>query len=352
MPVTVNGLRVEVRLINHNGESKRISSGAVTVNRSNITFNNLEITVRDREATMARLLNSSRAVNVEFNNGFFSGATYHGLGYNILNSNVANFRYNNCISTNSRKGLDGRHGKNITINGGFYNVIDDHYGRNYVIRDVVMSGQSTNIPGYITPEADLQEWGFRFIRPFGFSGTNFHIENVTVNKGRGGILSVRGDIGDLYGKITLRDINIRRNEGDVDLINHSIDPDFNFAGDVRVPDKMIIENVSLENSGRMNLDIGIGFEGGTYGPVSVRNSGPIGKVNTSSSSITFSNCVIEDGDFNTGSGSLINIRNCILSGTTSGLSEENIGGFFGNTLNNGTEMEFPNEKRNKKFYRK
>jgi hypothetical protein len=166
-PLTVDGLRVEVRLEGHEGESKRISAGAVNVNRSNMTFNNLEITVRDREATLGRLLNSSQAVNLEFNNGYFSGATYHGLGYNILNSNVANIRYNDCISTNSRKGLDGRHGKNITIQGGFFNVIDDHYGRNYIIRDVVMSGLSTNIPGYVTPDADLQAWHFRSIRPFG-----------------------------------------------------------------------------------------------------------------------------------------------------------------------------------------
>jgi hypothetical protein len=42
---------MKARLKNHGGESKRINAGAVTVNRSNITFNNLKITVRDREAT-------------------------------------------------------------------------------------------------------------------------------------------------------------------------------------------------------------------------------------------------------------------------------------------------------------
>jgi hypothetical protein len=83
---------------------------------------------------MSRLLNSRHIVNVEFNNRYFSGATYHGLGYNILNSNVANIRYNNCISTNSRKGLDGHLSKNVTVNGGFYNIIDDHYGRNFIIK--------------------------------------------------------------------------------------------------------------------------------------------------------------------------------------------------------------------------
>lgn len=344
-PLTVNGLRIEVRLKNNDGESKRISAGAMTMNRSNITFNNLEITVRDREATLGRLLNSRQAVNAEFNNGYFSGATYHGLGYNILNSNVANFRYNDCISTNSRKGLDGRHGKNISIKGGFYNVINDHYGRNYIIRDVVMSGKSTDLPGYVTPDADLQEWGFRTARPFSFSGANVHIENVTVNAGSGGILSARGDIGDLYGKIVLRDVVVRRNEGDVAVVDHSINPDFDFAGDVRVPDIMIIDNVTLENPGRLTLNAGEGFEGGTYGPVSVRNSGPFGGIYSASSSLTFSGCLLEDTEFETEPGSWVTIRNCTLSGTVTGLDEDNLGSATGNIRTEGAEAGFPMEYR-------
>ena len=349
-PLTVDGLRVEVRLESHEGESKRISAGAVNINRSNMTFNNLEITVRDREATMGRLLNSSRAVNLEFNNGYFSGATYHGLGYNILNSNVANIRYNDCISTNSRKGLDGRHGKNITIQGGFFNVIDDHYGRNYIIRDVVMSGQSTNIPGYVTPDADLQAWHFRSIRPFGFSGANFHIENVTVNEASGGILSVRGDIGDFYGTVVLRDVTVRRNEGDVRLVNHSINPDFDFAGEVRTPDRMIIEDVRLENPGRMNLNIGDGFDSGAYGPVYVRNTGPIGEVYTSASLLDFTGCLVEDSEFETGPGALVNFKNCTFTGKNSGLSEENIGKARGNARNRGSEVSLPLEYLNPEYY--
>ncbi|MEX2641381.1 MAG: hypothetical protein WD266_11875 [Balneolales bacterium] len=52
-------------------------------------------------------------------------ATFHVLGYNIRNENVANVRYNNCTSTNSRKGIDGKWSRNIKINGGFYNKIAD-----------------------------------------------------------------------------------------------------------------------------------------------------------------------------------------------------------------------------------
>lgn len=348
--LTVNGLRVEVRLKGHNGESKRINAGVVNVTRSNMTFNNLEITVRDREATIAQLLNSRQAVNLEFNNGYFSGATFHGLGYNILNSNVANIRYNNCISTNSRKGLDGRHGKNITITGGFFNVINDHYGRNYIIRDVVMSGQSTNIPGYVTPDADLQAWHFRNVLPLGFAGANFHVENVTVNGASGTIVSARGDIGDMYGKIVLRDINIRDNEEDVTFLYHSIDPTFDFAGEVRTPEKMIIEDITLENPGRLNLTLGRGFDTGSYGPVSLRNSGPFGRVYTSGSSISFSDCRVEDGTFETEPGTLVNFRNCIFYGSNNGLSQESIGRATGNSINKGAEISFPVEYLNSTIY--
>lgn len=330
-----------MRLKGHEGETKRISAGAMSVNRSNMTFNNLEITVRDREATLSSLLSSNNAVNLEFNNGYFSGATSHGLGYNIRNNYVANVRYNHCISTNSRKGMDGHLSKNVTVNGGFYNVIDDHYGRNFIIRDVVMSGQSTNIPGYVTPDADLQAWHFRTIRPFGFTGGNLYIENVTVNEASGGILSVRGDIGDLYGTIVLRDITIRRNKEDVHLFNHSINPDFDFASEVRTPDRMIIEDIGLENPGRLTLNVGSGFDSSTYGPVDVRNSGPFGDVQSSSTSLTFSGCQIKDAQFRTEPGALIHFRNCTFLGEIYGLDETNIGTAFGNVKTGEGGVSYP-----------
>ncbi len=340
-PLTVNGLRVELRLENHDGETKRVNAGAVNVTRSNMTFNNMEITVRDPEASVARLLNTRRAVNLEFNNGYFSGATFHGLGYNISNGNVANVRYNNTISTNSRKGLDGSNGKNITVTGGFFNVIDNHYVRNILIRDAVISGLSTYVPGYVTPEADLQGWEFRPRRPFSFAGGNIHIENVTIADGTPGIFSVRGDTPNMYGTVILRDITINRNEGDVSLFSHSINPDFNFFSEVRVPDRLIIEDVRLNDPGRLNLTLGRGFEDETYGLVEVRNSGPVGEVYTSASPLVFTNCSIDNSEFVPEPGALVNFRNCTFSGRNTGLSEENIGAATGNIKIKGTNMSFP-----------
>lgn len=350
VPLTVNGLRMEVRLLNHGGETKRIAAGAVNVMRSNMTFNNLEITVRDREATLSQLLSSSRCVNVEFNNGFFSGATSAHLGYNILNSNVANFRYNHCISTNSRKGMDGRHGKNITVNGGHYNVINDHYGRNYTIRDVTLSGLSVFVPNDSTPKADLQGWEFMSREALGFNGANFYLENITVTGAQAGILSARSDIGDLYGDVVLRNISIRGNIGDVQVFSHRIAEGFDYAHEVKSPRRLAIENISLENPGRMRFVLGSGFGERPYGPVSIKSTGPIGHVFTASPETHFMDSVFMDCTFQTAAPARVYLRNGVFYGSNKGLDNEQIGAASGNLAAENAVVEFPLDYTNRDMY--
>ena len=341
-PLTVNGLRMEVRLEGHEGLVKRVSAGAMAVTRSNMVFNKLEISVRDREATMSRLLSSAHCVNNEFNNGYFSGATSAHLGYNILNSNVANFRYNDCISTNSRKGMDGRHGKNITVSGGFYNVIDDHYGRNYTIRNVTLSGESVFVPNDSTPNADLQNWRFGSRGAMNFNGANFHLEHITVIGGRGGILAARSDVGDLYGTITLRDVTVRGNEGNVTLFQHSVSPSFDFASRVGVPSQLIIENARMENPGKFELRLGQGFDGrGGYGPVHVRNAVPIGNVHTTSRELSFTECTLVASHFDASNDARVNFRHCVFEGEISGLDPSAIGIATGSLVRSGEAAPFP-----------
>lgn len=340
-PLTVDGLRVEIRLANHGGQFKRINSSAVAVGRSNLTLNRLEITVREREAMMSSLLSVGGCVNVEVNNATVSGATYHGLGYNMLNSNAANIRYNDCISTNSRKGLDGRHGKNISVRGGFYNTIEDHYGRNMTIRDVVMSGLSTDIPGYTTPAVNLDAWGFVPRRPFGFSGANLHIENCVVDRAPAGLFGVRGDIGDLYGTVVLKAITVRRNPGDVSVFTHAIAPDFDFAHRVRVPSSLIIEDIVIEQPGRLHITCGNGFPDGAYGPVQIRHCGPIGRVETASAAMTFTHCRLDQTRFTTVPGSVVSFLNCVFAGTCTGLDESAVAVAAGNAAEKGAGLSFP-----------
>lgn len=324
-PVTVDGLRVELRLKTPSPETYRIRGSAVRVKRSNMTFENLSVTVRDANALMRALVESSEVVNVEFRNGYVSGATSPHLGYNFLNMNVANFRYYDCISTNSRKGMDGRHAKNVRIEGGLYNIIEDHYGRNFTIRDVTMTGLSVYVPGDSTPEADLAAWEFRPRRPFGYSGANLLIENATINRAAGGILGARADTGDFYGGIVLRDIVVRGNDGDVNVFSHAKAGDFDYASEVKSPDLLRMENIRLEEPGKLHFDaIGREFSGGSYGPVVIRSCGPIGYVFSTSQRLEILDSFLDEAELDLAEGAAVILRGNRIRGELQGLEPDHV----------------------------
>lgn len=242
-PLTVNGLTVEVNMNDNNADLKMIVDTTVEFNRSNMVINNLNVRSTDRRALLYSLCSVVRCANITFNNAFISGATFHGAGYNLLNNICSNITYNNCTSIYCRKGIAGRHGKNITVNGGYYNKIDDHYGRNYIIRNVTMNGLTTTIPGYCTPHADLN--GLKFVPDdiFCFNGANFYIENCRVYNGTI-LFAVRGDVGDIYGDIIIKNIAVN-NPTNMSLLVNSIDPSFDFGHKLRTPDKLVFDNISI-----------------------------------------------------------------------------------------------------------
>lgn len=324
-PIKVQGLQVELRLKYPSAETYRIRGGAVVINRSNVTFEDVQVTVRDSNALMSRLIHSQHAVNVEFRNGYVSGATSPHLGYNFLNFNIANFRFYDCISTSSRKGMDGRHSKNVRVQGGFYNIIEDHYGRNFIVRDVTVTGMSVDVPGDSTPDADISAWEFRPRRPFGFSGANLLIENATVHRAAGGILGGRADTGDLYGDIILRNIVVRGNTDDVNVFSHSKSGDFDYASDVKSPSLLLIENIRLENPGNLNFSrIGGGFEGGSYGPVIISDSGPIGYVFSSSRRLEIRDSLLTETRFDIEEGATLILRGNEIKGELQGLPSNDL----------------------------
>jgi hypothetical protein len=172
--------------------------------------------------------------------------------------------------------MAGRHGKNITVNGGFYNRIDDHYGKNYVIRNVELNALSTFIPGYRTPVADMEKWGFRPEGAFAFGGGNIFIENCRI-RNCSALFSARGDIGDLFGTVSLKDIMIE-SENDVMLFSHNISDKFDYAHSIRTPDRIIIENVFINKPWKFNLSV-TGFKDIPYGQFHIRNCEFSGKIN-------------------------------------------------------------------------
>ncbi len=341
-PRYVDGLRVTARLKDNTGETMRIPSTHVSVSRSNMVFNSMELTVEDREASLTGMLRTTGVANIEFNDCYFSGATAHGLGYNILNSTVANMRYNNCVSENSRKGLDGRHANTVIIDGGLYNVIHDHYGRNYEIRNAVITTLSTYIPGYMTPAADLQSWGFHSVSAFGFAGVNITIEDCIIETARIGIFDARPDVADLYGEIVLNNIMVTGNRGDVSLFRHRIDQDFNYVYDVRGPDRLIIDNVGMENPGRFSINV----DPPAYRTIEINNTGPIGSVHSSAQELTFNEASLNNATFSIREGSVVNFINCHFSGKISGLNAVRLGRMEGNQTEEGTTLSLPIQNPN------
>lgn len=347
-PLTINGLEIDVLSAEPLDGPHLISDdGTVVITRSNVTLNNLRVSCVDRHCLVSSLCSISRCCNVTLNQARVSGATYNGLGYNLLHSNCANITYRNCISINCRDAVAGRHGKNILVDGGHYNRVDDHYGRNITVRNAEIHAVSTMIPGYMTPQVDLNGWGFVPSVAFVFGGCNFRIESCRI-VGCSSIFSGRGDTADLYGTVTLRDIAVEA-DGDVSLFAHTFRPDFDFAHRVRVPDRLTIENVTLTGPGRFRLNA-CGGPGSRYGPVLIRNCHPIGDVQGREVEYTFDACSIAGGAFSSRDNVRCNFRNCVFSGELTGIDASGIGFATGNLLLKGATVPFAPDDADERVY--
>ncbi|MDD2708193.1 MAG: glycosyl hydrolase family 28-related protein [Verrucomicrobiae bacterium] len=316
-PIEINGLQVEISGPPPDGEYKRIENcGVLYVKRSNATFNRASIVSKDKFMMLNQICSVSDCCNTTFNDCIFSGATYHGLGYNITNYNCANLSYNRCISTNCRDGMAGRHGKNITIQGGQFNRIDDHYGRNYIIRDVDMHAVSTMVPGYCTPAADVRKWRFVPTMAFAFSGSNVRVENCRVYN-CAGLLAGRGD-GGFYGNIVIKDVVIQ-NQGDATVFSDYVDPKFDYIHTVPTPDRVILENIRINEPHRLTLGV-TGFENLGYGPIEARHCGPIGQVFGRTQNFSFAHCRFKDTAFKCPADQGFLFQNCVFDGETKGIT--------------------------------
>ncbi len=311
-PITIDGLRIEVYGDAPGTDYLRVTnSSTMGIRRSNVTLNNLSLTSRDHRLTLSAMCGISSCCNVTFNNCLVSGATYHGLGYNLLHSNCANITYNNCISINCRDAIAGRHGKNILIDGGHYNRIDDHYGRNYTIRNAELHGVSTYVPGYCTPEADLANWSFRPSGAFAFGGCNITIEGCRV-RNCSTLFSGRGDTADLYGTIIIRDVSIE-SDRDVSVFYHSFSDTFDFAHRVRTPSQLVIDNVTLNSPHRLSLTVE-GSEESPYGNVELRNCRTIGTVRGRDGTLVIRNCLLRDSTIETNGAQVVSFDGCEFAG--------------------------------------
>ena len=254
-PLFIRNLKVETYIDDEDPNARAVYAQLVVCTRSNVTFDRMSLKSTDSRMQLYNLLSLANVVNTVLNNCYFSGALMQGMGYNIMQHNVAGTVLNNCISTNARKGLAARHGKNITVNGGHYNCIDDHYGKNYIIRDVTFDAWTTWIIGFRTPKCDPN----KLIRNPGpavvVAGENITIENCKVFNPRF-ILCNREDVGDFGGQIILRNIAVFNTKpGKTIAVNHTVSPEFDYAHKVITPQRVLIDNVTVSEGSTLQVNI-------------------------------------------------------------------------------------------------
>ncbi|MFA6480890.1 MAG: hypothetical protein WCV67_21450, partial [Victivallaceae bacterium] len=335
-PLTISGLQIEI-YSDEADETYRLLCGSAVLlcSRSNVTFNRLNVSGKDRFLLFSQLLCVSRCVGVIFNEAHVSGATFNGLGYNILHSNVACIVYNNSTSVNCRNAIAGRHSKNILINGGYFTRIDDHYGKNYTIRNAVINAVSTSIPGYCTPKADVSKWSFILSTALAFDGGEITLENCRIYNCNT-ILTIRGDTGDFSGTVFLKNLSIN-SSCDVNVLSFAPDKNFDFAHPMRPPQHIIVEDVKINAPYRLN------FRSESLVPclVTVKDCERIGNITFSRTEFTFAGCEFIDSVFSAGTGGIINLRDCIFSGQIKGLAAGNVGYARNNLARKGAAAGLP-----------
>lgn len=341
LPLEIKGLQIEVQAKKPLSEYMLVQGHVFRCERSNVTFNRLSVLCRERFMRISSLAASSNCTNLVFNNSMVSGANSQGSGYNILNTNVANITYNNCISVNARDGMAGRHAKNITINGGHYNVIDDHYGKGYLITGVTFHCIQPWIDGFYTPKNDPQNWYYRSGNAaVAFGGSDITIENCRVFGGEQ-LLCSRSDIGDFYGNITIRNVSIV-SEKPFTVLTAGYNANFDYAHKVKFPSKVVVENVSINPEQSLNFNI---YHWSERWPVVIRNCCDIGKVTASRVNMTFSECEFKKADFQVVNDALLNFHDCIFKEKTTGLKAAFIGHANDNLAIEGAKLPFQEKSR-------
>ncbi len=349
-PLTINGLNIEIRGEDPQNRTKPFYDSTLQVTRSNVTFNRMNISVKDPLLLVSVLASVHHCASLVFNECHFSGATQHGLGYNIMHGNAADITYNNCTSINARDAMAGRHGKNITINGGHYGCIDDHYGLNYTIRNASINALSTWVPGYLTPKADVSKWEFRPRQAIIIGGGgNITIENCRFYNALGIFLS-RTDIGDLGGSVVIRDCYVK-SDSKVDIATVMTHPEANFdyAHPLIMPSRLLIDNVVLDGKGK--LGVRINHNQGPSFPLVMQGCDRLGDMELRNVNATFRDCEFEGAKFTVANQPRVSFLDCVFNGDNRGMTDEFLGRASGNLLGRDGKISWSLNRINPELYR-
>ena len=328
-PLTLNNLAIEIVSKIPMKEYTQIKTdGVFNVTRSNLTVNGLRVESKEKFFRIYMLICNRGCVNLTYNNARVSGACHSSGGYNIDNTIVGGVTFNNCISVNCRDSIGARHGKYVTINGGHYGVIDDHYGKNYHINNVTFHPVEPWVPGFYTPKNEPQKWYFTPTCCVRFGGSDITIENCRVY-GANSLLRGRPDTADLGGRVVIRNISVWTDRP-FNVFKPGQYADFDYAHDVLVPDEVVIDNVVNMGKGPLMF---VGSVTPKRWKMFVSGCRDIGKVDCYKADWHFRNCVFRDTTFQLPDASKVALRDCTLTG--------NIKGFDPAAFDIGSDVKLP-----------
>ena len=316
-PFRIRGLQIEILSASSESDVKPLYDTTVFCYRSNMTFENCRFLCSDNRILPSVLMAVAHTAGNTWKNCVFSGARYHSLGYNLSIYNTIGTRLLNCRSDNCRDGVSGRHNKNVLVDGGLYNRLDDHYGENFTIRNVEINALSTWVPGFRTPECNVQKWEFRPTWAIAYAGSGLTLENCRIRNARG-IICNRADVGDFGGAVIVRDLAVE-SDGPVELIRYESAPDFDYTHPILRPETFLVERTRLTGKGGFVLNM----KGNTSLPfvLRLRESGPFSAITATGVNLDFLSCAFRSTHFQLDHAA-VSFRNSSVTGTCSGADPE------------------------------
>jgi hypothetical protein len=215
----------------------------------------------------------------------------------------------------------------VTIRGGHFNRIDDHYGRNYLINGVNIDARTVVIDGYGSPSADIETFHSVSTMAVLFAGCNIRISNCTIS-GMGvedSILSCRTDTPDLYGNISIRDISLNGGDSPNLIEREDISTEFDFTRALKVPDNITIKNVWSDKGIKVRMSADTMRSGSkTISSMNIINCGLITGINLKRIALRLVNCSLSGTDFSVDADSSVDFISSTFTGNVTNLANANV----------------------------
>ncbi|MGE6562199.1 hypothetical protein ACQKF2_07230 [Pseudomonas hunanensis] len=231
-PIRIKTLAVELTGPSGGVESNK---GSIVVTRDNVILDQPYVHNPNPAEPRPVAIEVNLCADVTINQPDVRGFNYPGLGYGILNSTTIGLTVNGGELLDCRHGYTGVYTVDVTLNGGSYQVVDDHWTDRFTANDVkVYAPQGSSA--------------------FAFAGDDVTLNNPQQFGGRN-LLGIRVDTPSLGGKVTIQSprIQTRGETGNYHLFGFTSPAGtgavgFTYTNKPRLPDNVIIEDVSVDSS--------------------------------------------------------------------------------------------------------